>query len=196
MSAICSFQQVGQAILPYLYDFCLPSHFFVSWCWIQTCAPKGKLAISWACAFLFAVFCACVLLLGRLSILIGVGLSCIGSFWGGSLLKNSWPGLIPSAVAMFLHAAIASSRFAFSAWVRVLIAFKFLTAASARPLDSGLCAEASSCSMELDLQKLANSCLNWGTDHDLFVNKQMEVTAAYSEAEKIHRSIITVTGMG
>ena len=91
--------------------------------------------------FRFAIFCACVLLLHLLLILIGVGSACIGSFWRGSLLKNSWVGLIPSALAMFLQAA---------------------TAALARPLDSGLWADANSCCMELALQKSGNSCLNCG----------------------------------
>ena len=54
------------------------SHFFVSWCCIQTCAPKGKVIIYWACTFLFAIFCTCVLPLGRLSILIGVGFAEVG----------------------------------------------------------------------------------------------------------------------
>ena len=77
-------------------------------------------------------------------------------------MKNNWLGLMPSALAMFLQAATASSRFAFSVCVRVTMAFRFLTAASASPFDSGLCAEASSCYNELSLQKLVNSCRNWG----------------------------------
>ena len=56
--------------------------------------------------------------------------------------KFNWLGLISSALAMFLQAAIDSSRLTFSACVRVTIALRFFTAASARPLDSGLCVDA------------------------------------------------------
>ena len=88
---------------------------------------------------------------------------------------------MPSALAMFLQAATASSRFAFSACVRVTMAFRFLTAASASPFDSGLCAEASSCHTELNLQKLANSCRNWGPPSvlmDLGQPKELKILAS------------------
>ena len=63
---------------------------------------------------------------------------------------------------MFLHAAIVSSKLAFSSCVRVTMALRFFTAVSARPLDSGLCADASSCFIEFELQNSLNSCPNWG----------------------------------
>ena len=55
---------------------------------------------------------------------------------------------------MFLQAATASARFSLVACVRVTRLFIFLTAASASPLDSGLCALESSC---LQLFVLQNS---------------------------------------
>ena len=63
---------------------------------------------------------------------------------------------------MFLEAAIASSKLAFSACVRVTIALRFYTASLARLLDSRLCADTSSCCMEFEMQKSLNSCRNWG----------------------------------
>ena len=84
------------------------------------------------------MFCVCVLPRDLLSRLIEVGSVYIGSFWRGSILKNNLLGLIPSVLDMLLQATIASSRLAFSACVRVKIALRFVTAASARPLDYGL----------------------------------------------------------
>ena len=106
-----------------------------------------RLAIDWVCFAPEILFR-----------LIGVGSVNIGGFWHGSLLKNSWLGLIPSTLAIFLQAARASVRLAFSAFVQVTIALRFFAAVSARPFDSGLWADASLCCIEFTLQNSLNSC--------------------------------------
>ena len=63
---------------------------------------------------------------------------------------------------MFLHAAMASFKFSPSLLHRVMMDLMFLTAASAKPLDSGLYGDESLCLMSCGSQKCVNSVENCG----------------------------------
>jgi hypothetical protein len=54
------------------------------------------------------------------------------------LPKNRSAGLVPSSLVMFLHVARAVCRSVWLSFVRMIMFFILLTAASARPLASGL----------------------------------------------------------
>ena len=78
------------------------------------------------------------------------------------LPKNSCAGVVPSCLAMFLQAAIASGKLSPLSWQRMTRDFIDLTAASASPFDSGLYGELSWCVMPLVAQNSPNSVLYAG----------------------------------
>ena len=86
----------------------------------------------------------------------------MGSLCLGMRLKKSWLGDWPSSRAIFLQAAMAMGMFSLAQIHLNMRYFMFFTAASARPLDSGLYADASLCLILFPAQYSAKSPQNCG----------------------------------
>ena len=132
-------------------------------CCIQTVSPTCSSLIVAVWAFLYRTDLSCVLSLPCMLACTGVWLLLRGDSWCFCFLpQKSWLGETPSSLGMFLQAATAAVKLSLLRAHRVTKLLRFLTAASARPLRSGLYGDESSCFILFVLQNSVNLFWNCG----------------------------------